>query len=189
MMFAPVHHIWTIEEFLCYQEMFDTKHEFLDGSVYAMAGASEPHNRIAINTSSALHTLLRKGACSVYGSDMMVQAPGLLAYPDISVVCGTPQFLDDKRPVLLNPVLLAEILSSSTAKYDRGEKFRRYQQITSLQHYLLIAQDKVHIEHYIRQNETEWLLTETSDLTASIEIAALQVALAVADVYEKTALG
>lgn len=188
-MFAPVHHIWTAEDFLCHQDRFDSKHEFLDGSVYAMAGASESHNHLAINTIAALHTQLRKGTCSVFGSDMLVQAPGLFAYPDVSVVCGTPQFLDDKRNVLLNPIVLVEVLSPSTAKYDRGEKFQRYQQIASLQHYLLIAQDKIHIEHYIRQDDDTWLLTETHDLSASIEIAALQAALSVADVYEKTDLG
>ncbi len=187
-MFAPVHHVWTAEDYLGYQEIFDSKHEFLDGSVYAMASASESHNRITINTITALHTQLRTGGCSVFGSDMLVQAPGLFAYPDVSVVCGTPQFLDDKRNVLLNPILIVEVLSPATARYDHGEKFQRYQQIASLQHYLLIAQDQVQIEHSVRQSDDTWLLTEIRDLSVSIEIASLAV-LALTDVYEKTDLG
>ncbi len=117
-----------------------------------------------------------------------MKATDLYAYPDVSVVCGTPEFEDERRDTLINPVVLVEVLSPATAAYDRGEKFRRYPQIPMLQHYVLIAQDKIHIEHYERQDTGEWLRTDIHDLNATIDLTAIQIALAVTDVYEKVAL-
>ena len=181
---------WTAERYLAYERASEERHEYLNGQVYAFAGASANHNLITANTLSSLHTQLRQRPCTVYPSDMRlkVSGTGLYTYPDISVVCGTPQFEDDQRDTLLNPTLLVEVLSPSTESYDRGRKFQHYRTLESLQEYLLIAQDSSRIEHYTRQPNGQWLLADFSQPEASLELTSIGCALLLADVYEKVAL-
>ncbi|MGH9583003.1 MAG: Uma2 family endonuclease, partial [Bryobacteraceae bacterium] len=101
---------------------------------------------------------------------LQITATGLFTYPDVMIVCGKPQFLDGVFDTLLNPSVLIEILSDSTKNYDRGEKFEHYRRLDSLREYLTIAQDKVHIEHWVRQEDGRWILTEYDDEAASLEI-------------------
>jgi Uma2 family endonuclease len=137
------------------------KHEFFDGEIFLMAGASNAHNLIVANAIHVLKTAL--GAkCRVYPSDMKVFIPatGSFTYPDVSVLCGTPQFYDDIDDVLCNPEVLIEVLSDSTENYDRGKKFESYRSVASFTHYVLIAQDRKQVEHYARQADGAWLLRE-----------------------------
>ena len=110
---------------------------------------------------------------------------GLYTYPDISIVCGAPRFEDDQRDTLLNPTVLVEVLSPSTENYDRGQKFQRYRALSSLVEYVLIAQDAVRVEHYARQHDGRWLLTEADGPEGAIHLAAIACDLVLADVYEK----
>jgi len=163
------------------------KHEYYHGHIYAMTGGKEPHNLIAGNTLAALHGQLRRTPCRVYPSDMRVKVllTGLNTYPDIVVICGQPQFTDAIHDTITNPTIIIEILSPSTERYDRGMKFQNYRTIDTLQDYILIAQDQYHIEHYIRQENGQWLLQEVTELDGEIHIQSIECKLRLDDVYEK----
>jgi Uma2 family endonuclease len=177
---------WTPESYLVFERASEEKHEYFNGSIYAMTGASENHNLIMVSTSASLHNQLRKRPCRVYPSDMRVKTRStvLYTYPDISVVCGDSQFEDDVFDTLLNPTVIIEVLSPSTERYDRGKKFQHYRTLESLQEYLLIAQDSVRIEHYVRRGE-QWLLTDAKHLDTVLTLPSIECKLALADVYEK----
>src|SRR5205085_9842565 len=106
-------------------------------------------------------------------------------YPDVSVICGDTRFADDERDVVLNPVLIVEVLSESTAAFDRGKKFQSYQQIESLQEYLLVSQDEYVVEHYLRQGDSHWLYTKVSGLDSSVALPTLRCQLTLSDIYNK----
>ncbi|MBC8159716.1 MAG: Uma2 family endonuclease [Roseiflexaceae bacterium] len=163
------------------------KHEYYNGEIFAMSGGTEAHSLIAGNAHAALHSQLRRRDCRVYQSDMRikVQQTGLNTYPDVTIVCGQPQFTDEARDTILNPVLIIEVLSPSTERYDRGMKFQNYRTIDTLQDYIIIAQDHHHIEHYSRQETGQWLLNEVVGSEATLDIPTLQCHLTLEDVYEK----
>ena len=102
-------------------------------------------------------------------------------------MCGKPQFEDDENDVLLNPVVLIEVLSPSTENYDRGTKFEHYRTIESLADYLLVAQDKIHVEHYVRQSDRAWLFSEFKSAKDKLQIQSINCELSVAEIYEKVA--
>jgi Uma2 family endonuclease len=123
----PTYHL-TPEEYLAVERRAEYKSEYVDGLMYQMAGGSEAHNLITGNVVTELNVQLRDTPCKVYPSDMKVREPGSrkFHYPDVSVVCGETQFADQHRDVILNPVLIVEVLSDTTAAYDRGKKFQSY---------------------------------------------------------------
>jgi Uma2 family endonuclease len=174
-------------QYLKMERAAEFKSELRDGRAYAMAGASERHNLITGNTFVSLHNQLRGRPCRVYPSDMRVKAAavGFYTYPDISVVCGRPEFTDDTRDTLLNPTVIVEVLSPSTADYDRGEKFERYRQLPSLSEYLLVSQTRPLVEHYVRQPDGKWLLTEYRELSDVVELPSIGCRLALAEIYEQ----
>lgn len=178
---------WTPQTYLEFERTSDLKHEYIQGEIFAMAGASPEHNIIGGNTYASLHSQLRKRNCIVFPSDMRVRIPAfdVYTYPDISAVCGTPQFEASERDSLLNPVLIIEVLSSTTESYDRGKKFQYYRSIPTLQEYLLIAQDSYRIERFLRQSDNQWLLTDVATPDASLELPSIQCTLALSDIYEK----
>jgi len=175
----------TPEEYLAREREALCKSEYFDGQVFAMAGGTEAHNAIAFNLGLELGAQLKGGPCRGFGSDMriLVQETGLYAYPDITVVCGERLYSDQRRDTLLNPTLLIEVLSPSTEGYDRGLKAGNYRQLASLQEYLLVAQDRPHIERYARRPEGTWELTEASGLEAKLSLPAIGCELRLADVY------
>lgn len=184
-MVAQQQHKWTPEAYLAFERTSETRHEYLNGEIYDMTGASMRHNRIAGNTFASLHAQLSDRPCDVFQSDMRLKAtPQMYTYPDVSVVCGEPQLSDDKLDTLLNPTVIIEVLSPSTENYDRGEKFRGYRTLNSLQEYLLISQDKVSIEHYVRQGD-QWVLSDTTDPEAILKLPSVGCTLTLADVYKK----
>ncbi|HKP85547.1 MAG TPA: Uma2 family endonuclease [Blastocatellia bacterium] len=178
---------YTPEEYLAMEREAEFKSEYLDGEIIAMVGASEPHNLIVVNIVTQINTQLKKRPCKVYSSDMRVDVRehGLYAYPDVVVLCGEAKFRDKEMYNLLNPTVIIEVLSKSTQGYDRWEKFVKYRRIESLAEYLLVAQDKQHIEHYIRQSSTEWLLSEVSTLKGAIRLPSIDCKLKLAEVYDK----
>jgi Uma2 family endonuclease len=182
---------WVTEEaYLAFERASPVKHEYIHGRMYAMTGAKEPHNLIAGNTIAALHGQLRRKPCRVYPSDMRVKviATGLNTYPDIVVVCGQPQFTDTVRDTVTNPIVIVEILSPSTERYDRGTKFQHYRSIDTLRDYILIAQDKQRVEHFTRQESGLWMLQDAVGLESSITIHSIECSIALEDIYEKVEL-
>lgn len=177
----------TEEEYLALERASTTKHEYYNGRIYAMTGAKEPHNLINGNTLASLHNQLRRKQCRVYSSDMRVKVikTGLNTYPDIVIICGQPQFTDATRDTVTNPIVIIEILSDSTERYDRGMKFQNYRAIDTLRDYLLIAQDHHHIEHFSRQDSGLWVLQEAISDTDIINISSIECILSLQDVYEK----
>jgi Uma2 family endonuclease len=178
----------TPQEYLAMERQNEYKSEYLNGQVFAMAGASRWHNLIITNVVRELSTQLKKQPCEVYPSDMRVRIPrtGLYTYPDVTVVCGKPEFEDEHRDTLLNPMLIVEVLSPSTEAYDRGAKFGHYRKIESLQEYVLISQEKPLIERFLRQEGTSfWVLSEAEGLHTAIDLSSISGRLELAEVYEK----
>jgi len=178
----------TPREYLTIERANDERHEYLDGVVYLMAGESLAHSTICFNLAVAVGLQLRGTPCRGFSPNMKVCADpdGLFAYPDLAVVCDEPRFLDGHRDVLLNPTVIFEVLSPSTAAYDRGEKFQRYSaQIETLQDYVLIAQDRPHIERRSRQPDGEWKIIEVSGLTAQLSLAAIDCRLPLSEIYDR----
>jgi Uma2 family endonuclease len=175
---------YTVDEYLKLESSTREKHEFFRGEIFAMEGASEAHDLIVLNVGADLRQRLKSQPCRVYPSDLRVKIDpsGLYTYPDVVVVCGQPRF-EQPGETLLNPTLLVEVLSESSEAYDRGKKSEQYRTLTSLTDYLLIAQDRVLVEHYSRQPEDRWLLHAASRLEDSIAIASLGCTLPLAEVY------
>ena len=149
------------EEYLHAERLAPHKSEYAAGELFAMAGASLFHNQIASNIIRAAGNRLKGKPCNVLGSDMRVSPTGkYYFYPDVSIICGQHKFLDDQQDTLLNPQVIFEVLSESTGDYDRGGKFVEYRKMASLQHYVLVSQDKVYVEHHTRQPNGSWLLNE-----------------------------
>jgi Uma2 family endonuclease len=177
----------TPEEYLEIERRAERKSEYLQGEMFAMSGASRPHVLIVTNLVHELMLRLDTGPCEVYSNDMRLRvAPnGLYTYPDVMVACGEPQFADNQSDTLLNPVLIVEVLSESTAAYDRGRKFEQYRTLPSLREYLLVAQDVSRIEQWTRQPDDNWLVAETSGMDASIRLASIDCAFPLTRIYNK----
>jgi len=181
---------YTVEEYLAFERQSDTKHEYFAGEIVAMAGASYEHNLIVGSAGAALHGQLRHRACVVVmcSQRILVSPHGPVMYPDVAVICGQPQFADERSDTLANPTVIVEVLSSSTEVDDRGQKARHYRTIESLQEYVLIAQDEYHVEHYVRAEHGWWHFTEATELDAAIQLISIECTLALADVYERVTL-
>ena len=176
----------TPEQYLALERKAITKSEYLNGHIYAMAGASREHNLITVNISSGLHVQLEDQPCEAYVNDMRlkISPTGLYTYPDVVVVCDEPHFEDTDLDTLLNPIVLVEVLSPSTEAYDRGEKFAHYRQLESLQEYILVAQNRVRVEHYLRQG-VQWLLTGLSDPDDVLHLTSIGCNLSLREIYAK----
>lgn len=178
---------YTPQEYLAFERSSQQRHEYFNGEIFAMSGASERHNLITGNVFASLHTQMRKRPCKVYASDMRVKVSptGLYTYPDIVALCGEARFDDEQQDTLLNPSLIIEVLSKSTEGYDRGEKFAHYRRIESLLEYALISQEQSRIEHYTRQPDNQWLMSEVSQAQEALELSSVQCTLLLSDVYDK----
>ena len=176
----------TPEEYLAKERKALTKSEYRNGQIHAMPGASRKHNLITTHVVGELYIQLRDRSCVVYPSDMRVKvsAAGLYTYPDVIVVCDEPRFDDTHFDTLLNPTVLIEVLSLSTAAYDRGDKFAAYQKLDSLHEYVFISQDRVCVEHYLRQGQ-EWDLTEFRSLSDVFHLVSIRCALSLQAIYAK----
>ena len=179
----------TPEEYLAWERKQPFKNEYHNGQIIAMSGASRAHNRITVDITIQLGNQLMDGECEVFAGDMRVRTSPTLSYfyPDVIVVCGEPRFEDDTFDTLLNPVLVIEVLSPSTAAFDRGEKFEHYKQIASLQEYILVSQDRVHVEHYQCQ-ETQWIHNTFQGLEDTLSLASIECTLPLRAIYRRVML-
>ena len=160
--------------------------EYINGEIINMPGASFAHNLITNNISGELHTRLKGTGCAVFANDMRISIPTAKSYfyPDVGVVCEDPRFEDDVFDTLLNPIVIVEVLSPSTEAYDRGEKFAHYRQLTSLQEYVLVAQDQIRVEHYRRQ-ERQWIFTDFEKHDEILPLPSIECELPLQDIYER----
>jgi Uma2 family endonuclease len=175
------------EDYLTLERKAERRSEYFRGEVFAMSGASPAHVLIVANVVASLHGQLRSRSCSVYSTDLRIKvsASGLYTYPDVVVVCGELSFDDQHRDTVLNPTLIVEVLSDSTRDYDRGMKFEHYRKLDSFREYVLLAQDRCHAEHHLRQADARWLLSETERTEDVLSLDSIGCRLPLADVYEK----
>lgn len=179
------------EEYLALERDAFEKHEYFDGEVFQMAGASDEHNTINGNAYASLHFQLKNRDCKVYQSDMRVHIPktGLYIYPDIAAVCGNAEFLPDENfDTLTNPILIIEVLSDSTEGYDKGVKFDNYRSLESLREYVLIAQNSKRVIRYTKQTGGGWILMDFIGEKTVVELASIDCSLSTEDIYDKVKL-
>ena len=173
------------DDYFKLDESSDSKHEYYQGTIFAMTGASENHNLIFGAVYRSLGNQLDDKPCRPYPGDfrLKIEAVDLYTYPDLSVICGETQLADGRQDTFLNPTLLIEVLSDSTEAYDRGKKTEFYRTIPSLQEYVFISQDKPHVELY-RRHEKGWLLTEYSALDEQAPLDSIGCTLSLAAIYK-----
>lgn len=177
----------TAEDYLRIEREAEWKSEFIDGEMFAMSGGSPRHVLISLNLVAELRERLRDQPWNAYGSDLRVATDPRrhYTYPDVVVACEPLQFADERRDTITNPIFNAEVLSEATEKYDRGAKFERYRSIPALGEYMLVAQDRVHIELYTRQTDGAWILREWHDRNAEIDLESVRCRVRVSEIYAK----
>lgn len=178
---------YTVEQYLAFERGSPTKHEYYDGNIYAMTGASRRHVLIVTNLIVSLDARLRDRPCEVYGPDMRlkVSRTGLYTYPDVIVACDEPQFEDGEVDTLLNPQVVIEVLSKSTRDYDRSEKFGHYGNVASLGDSVLISQDDRHVEHRVRQSDGTWITSEHHRPDAVVALSSIGCDLPLSEIYRR----
>ena len=174
----------TEEEYLRIERLAETKSEYHDGQMFAMAGGTVNHSILAQAIGALLFAKVPPG-CRVFNSDMRVKvsAAGLYTYPDCAVICGNAELVTDQKDCLVNPLLIAEVLSPSTEGYDRGKKFEMYRMIESLREYLVIAQDRRYVEHWSKHDDGSWTLRDYSEEAAVVPIPRLNSTIPFAELY------
>jgi Uma2 family endonuclease len=175
----------TPAEYLEIERHSEIKHEFINGRMYALPGASRHHITIALNVASSLKTQMRGRDCRVYMADMRVNVDpsGKYVYPDVVAVCGEQHFEDSELDTLLNPSVIIEVLSDTTERYDRGDKFDYYRSIASLREYVLVAQNSMRVDHYVLK-DGQWVFSTLSAAEERLALPSIGCEISVADIYE-----
>jgi Uma2 family endonuclease len=178
---------YTAEAYLQQERNATHKSEYYKGEIFAMAGASLIHNEIVGNIIFALKDALRKQkkSCRVFPSDLRLHIPAntLYTYPDVTVICGEPEFTDDNFDIITNPTLLVEVLSESTQRYDRGEKFKLYRDIISLQTYVLVSSESYLVEVFTKKLKNLWELRIYQNLDEVIALESLEISVPMSEIY------
>lgn len=177
---------FSIAEYLELESAAEEKNEYYQGEIFAMSGALMPHNIIAVNTLSYLYQKLKGKGCRPYNSDMRVhiEKNTLFTYPDISVVCGEPETLNNDNFNLLNPTVIIEILSKSTKNYDRGDKFKLYRDLPTLKEYILIDSSTIGVEAFRINGVNHWELEEYTSVENYLNIPGLKLLIPLSEIYE-----
>jgi Uma2 family endonuclease len=186
---TPPQKFYSQEEYLEMEREADYKSEYYRGEIFAMAGAGHNHNRINENLSIEIGGFLKGKSCRTYSNDMRLHIPenGLYTYPDLLIICGKNEYLDDKKDTIVNPSVIIEVLSGSTAGYDRGEKFHFYRSISSFREYVLIDSQTLAAEVFRKNEDGIWFLaSEAYDINSTIELASVDLHLSLADIYADT---
>lgn len=179
---------YTIEEYLEMEEAATEKHEYYQGEIFAMSGPKFQHIILQKNLSFALGKKLEDKPCQPYGSDLRVhiEKNTLFTYPDITVVCGDPEFRNNDDWNLTNPTIIFEVLSPSTKNYDRGDKFKLYRDIPTLKEYILVDSEAISIEAFYINKNGLWELKEYKTINETLELNSINVSLKLTDIYEDT---
>jgi Uma2 family endonuclease len=174
-------HFITPEEYLEIERKAETKSEYYRGEMFAMSGASLEHSELAFRLNTLVGTHLRSRGCRGFTADLRIEVEAGYVYPDLSIVCGEPRLADDRFDVLLNPMVVVEILSPTTERWDRGKKSTLYRAIPSLQEFVLVSQDEPRVEVY-RRGEP-WTYHEAAGMDGTIEFASIGYTLRLRDLY------
>jgi Uma2 family endonuclease len=183
-------HYLSVEDYLQLEDAAEERSEYCNGEIFTMAGGTPNHNRISLNISGELNFKLRKTNYQVYMADVKLWIPqrNNFKYPDVMIIEGQPQYYEKRKDILLNPIVIIEVLSDSTKDYDRGDKFQQYRTLESLQHYILINQDNIQVEHFKKIAPFEWLLTELNQIEATLKLTNPDLTLALSDIYDRVDL-
>jgi Uma2 family endonuclease len=179
---------YTPEEYLEMERASDERHEYLDGVIFQMAGESLSHSRVCVNLTTEVALQLRGKRCEALSSNMKVRTStaSLFSYPDLTIVCGVPEFHDRKKDVVVNPRVIFEVLSPSTEKYDRGRKFQRYRLGNeTLTDYILIAQETVLVEHFQKAENGIWTYENYNDMSDVLQLGELELELVLERIYDR----
>jgi len=178
---------YTTEEYLNLEDRAKFKSEYYQGEIFSMAGASLNHNQIVVNLCIACGNQLKNIAYRVFANDVKVWIPQANAYtyPDLLLLAEPPQFVEKRNDTVTNPLIIIEVLSDTTKDFDRSGKFELYRTLPSLQEYILVHQDKIQLEQFIKQSEKQWLMREYTAEEISLEFANVPVQVSLADIYAK----
>jgi len=197
MSLPQLQHRYTLEEYLALERLSEERHQYLDGQIYATAGESPTHSDICTNLVISIGSQLRGKPCRVWTKDAKVLSgplplnlrskKELFSYPDLVVVCGEPQFLDEHHDVLANPTVIIEVLSPTTEAFDRGEKFWRYRNFNpSPSDYLVVSQTMPFVEHFTRQKGQQWVIAASvAELSGWLLIVSIDCTLQLAEIYDR----
>ena len=178
---------YTLEEYFQLEKESNERFEYFDGEVYSMAGVNQEHDQIESNVHVSIRQKLRGKQCRAFLANMRLKVPSLppYRYSDGSALCGEAVFEKvGGVDVLVNPQLIIEVLSDSTEKFDRDQKFKHYKSIESFSEYLLISQENYFVVHYLKHNEKFWMQTEYDRLEDVINLTTLDCDLTLAEIYE-----
>lgn len=187
---VPTKTYYSPEEYLELETAAEYRSEYFDGQIIPMAGGKPNHNKISLNLSSALNFALRKTMYDVFMSDLRLSIPdrSIYTYPDVMVVETPLVFADNRQDTITNPIAIAEILSDSTEKYDRGDKFRMYRTIPSFKEYLLISQTAMQVEKFSKNDEDRWVLSEYTGKDSKISFESFVFEIGLNELYDRTDL-
>jgi Uma2 family endonuclease len=179
-----------VEEYLQREDAAEERSEYCNGEIFTMSGGSINHNQISGNVYVELNIALKKQNYRVYMADVKLWIPqrNNFKYPDVMIIEGQPQYYENRNDILLNPIVIIEVLSDSTKDYDRGDKFQQYRTLESLQHYILISQDSIHVEHFKKVAPYEWLLTDVNEIEGSLNLTNPELTLTLTDIYDRVDL-
>lgn len=179
---------FTQEEYAMLEEKADYKSQYVAGEIYAMAGVQPWHLQVVSNLAGMFYMRFRGRPCQAYFNEarVRVRAGELWTYPDVVAFCGEPKFDKSAKPYsLLNPQVIFEVLSPSTEDFDHGDKFERYKKIDSLTDYVLVASEKMRVEHYVRQEGGGWLYREYHEGLDLLKLVSVEADLPLAEIYER----
>ncbi len=178
---------YTPEEYLELETAAEYRSEYIDGQIFPMAGGSLNHNLISGNFHAKLNYAFGEKPYYVFMSDLRLWIPDyqLYTYPDLMIIGGQVKYAPERKDTVVNPLVIAEVLSDSTERYDRGEKFRRYRSIPTLQEYILINQKEMQVEQFVKNDQGQWLLAEHEGGTAILELNAVEFSISLAELYNK----
>jgi Uma2 family endonuclease len=181
---------YTPEEYLELEESADYKSEYIDGKIIPMAGGSTNHNQIALNLSSEFNVAFKKQPYRVFMGDvrLWISSKRIYTYPDVMLVNGEPEYFNKRTDTIVNPFLIIEVLSNSTKAYDREGKFEAYRTISTFQEYLLIEQNRIHVEHFFKTGRKRWLLSEYDEEDEAIALSSIAFQISLLDLYNKVSL-
>jgi Uma2 family endonuclease len=176
----------SLEEYLAREESSEVRHEYHDGQIYAMAGGSPAHAQIGFNTSVAIGQRLRGKRCRGASSDqrIFIESANRALYPDVVVVCPPEEYSERDPHALTNPKVIVEVISPASAAYDRGAKFDLYALIPEVTDYLLVAQDRIFVQHFARRDEGSWILRRFNRREESIPLPALEIEVPLDEIYD-----
>jgi Uma2 family endonuclease len=179
--------VYTPDEYLNFEVDSELRHEYIEGEIVPMTGGTPNHNQITGNLYAALNFALKRQPYRVFVTDQRLWIPRkrIYTYPDVMIVEGELQLQEGRRDTILNPFMMAEVLSPSTRSYDKDEKFAAYRTISTFREYLLIEQSKMHVEHYVKNEQKRWTFFEYDDAEEVVSFNSISFQITLADLYDK----